>query len=57
VKKCPTFVGARSWLRCDWSIYIIGRGLAKGELACLNRYNMFVYKYLFFRVLWFDFMF
>jgi len=32
VKKCRTTVGARSWLRCDWSIYILGRGLAKGEL-------------------------
>jgi len=26
-------VGARSWLRCDWSIYILGRGLAKGEFG------------------------
>jgi len=32
VKKCRTSVGACSWLRCDWSIYILGSGLAKGEL-------------------------
>jgi len=27
-------VGARSWLRCDWSIYNLGRGLAKDEFLC-----------------------
>jgi len=33
-------LGARSWLRCDWSIYIIGRGLAKYEFkATRSRIN------------------
>jgi len=40
VKKCRTSVGARSWLGCDWSIYFLGRGLAKGEfLTQLINFN------------------
>jgi len=30
-------VGAGSWLGCDWSIYILGRGLAKGEFLAVCR--------------------
>jgi len=32
-EKVSDPVGACSWLHCDWSVYILGRGLAKGELT------------------------